>query len=59
MYMCVHVSEYSRERDGEREGNKTVCLFVLYGISTFVGYLMTNPFFIQMNSSISSNSVEH
>ena len=28
-----------------------VCLFVwLYGISTFVGYLMPNPFFIQMSS---------
>ena len=26
-----------------------------YGISTFVGYLMSNPFYI--NSSISNNSV--
>ena len=29
------------------------CLFGFYGISTFVGYLMPNPFFIQINSSIS------
>ena len=30
--------------------------FRFYGISTFVGYLMPNPIFIQMNSSISNNS---
>ena len=35
------------------------CLFGFDGISTFVGYLMPNPIFIQINSSISSNSVEH
>ena len=27
-----------------------------YGISTFVGYLMPNPFFLQIKSSISNNS---
>ena len=34
------------------------CFFVwVYGISTFVGYLMSNPFFIHITSSISNNSV--
>ena len=32
------------------------CLFVFYGISTFVGYLMPNVFFIQINSYITNNS---
>ena len=31
----------------------SVCLFRFYGISIFVGYLMPNNFFIQINSSIS------
>ena len=30
-----------------------------YGISTFVGYLMTNPFLCKFISSISNNSVKH
>ena len=34
-----------------------VRLFGFYGISTFIGYLMPNPFFLQINSSISNNSV--
>ena len=34
-----------------------ICLFVwVYGISTFVGYLMPNPFYT-ISSSISNNSV--
>ena len=30
-----------------------------YGITTFVGYLPPNPFFLQIISSISNNSVYH
>ena len=42
---------------GEGKFWKT-CLFVwVYGISTFVGYLRPNPFFLEINSSISNNSV--
>ena len=36
-----------------------VGLFGFYGISPFIVYLMPDPFFIQINSSISNNSVEH
>ena len=32
-------------------------LFGFYGISTFVGYLMLNPFLHEIISSISNNSV--
>ena len=34
-------------------------LFGVYGISTFVGYLTPNPFFLHIISSISNNSVQH
>ena len=34
-------------------------LFKFYGISTFIGYLMPDLFFIQINDSISNNSVSH
>ena len=32
-------------------------LFLFYGLSTVVGYLMPNPFFMNRNSSILNNSV--
>ena len=35
------------------------CLFEFYGISTFVGYLMPDPFFFQINNSISNNPLLH
>ena len=35
--------------------NQEDCLFGIYGILTFVGYLMANSF-LYKNSSISSNS---
>ena len=38
-------------------GLNLVSLIGFYGISTFVGDLMPNPFFIQIVSSISNNSV--
>ena len=36
---------------------RRVCLFGFYGIANFEVYLKPNPFFIQINSSISNNSV--
>ena len=32
-------------------------LFMFYGISTFVSYLTSNPFFIQIIRSVSNNSI--
>ena len=34
-------------------------LFGFYDMSTIIGYLMPNPFFIQIIFSISNNSVKH
>ena len=59
MYTCVF-KWGERERERERIC-VFFCLFVgwfkFYGLSTFLGYLKPNPFFTQINSSISNNSV--
>ena len=49
-----------KKREREREsGFIWFGLVWFYGISTFVGYLMINPFFILINSSIPNKSVLH
>ena len=49
------ISEYSKlERKEHDSGN--VCLFVFYGISTIIDYLMPNPFLYKLVSKVGDRS---
>ena len=43
--VCIYVRVcLERERDRERDEDKVIWFVGFYGISTFIGYLMPNPF---------------
>ena len=47
MYIYIYIYIYiyrERERERERERDLNLCLFGYYGLSIFVGYLMSNIF---------------